>query len=93
MSNTNIQTDNTVLDLVISLKLSVATFPQTLQQSYDFHEIQLTQIKRGFVRVKVSHREHDLAYPNYSLKTCGGPEAFTSATIFKKCGGKASSGG
>ena len=25
--------------------------------------------------------------PSYGFKTCGGPEAFTSATIFRKCGG------
>ena len=30
---------------------------------------------------------------NLSFGTCGGPEVFTSTTIFKKCGGKASSGG
>ena len=29
-----------------------------------------------------------LLTPNNSFKTCGGPEAFTSTTIFKKCGGK-----
>ena len=23
--------------------------------------------------------------PNHSFKTCGGPEAYTSNTIFKKC--------
>ena len=25
---------------------------------------------------------------NHSNKTCGGPEAFISTTIFKKCGGE-----
>ena len=29
----------------------------------------------------------------YSFKKCGGLEAFTSITIFTKCGGKTSSGG
>ena len=29
---------------------------------------------------------------NHSSKTCGGPKAFTSSTILKKCGGKTSSG-
>ena len=45
-------------------------------------------MKRVFVGAKAFYREHTLAYPNQSSKTCGGPEAFTSTTIFKKCGGK-----
>ena len=32
-----------------------------------------------------------LLTPNHSYKTCGGPEAFTSTTILKKCGAKTSS--
>ena len=47
----------------------------------------------GFVYANVFYREHALAYPNHSFMTCGGPEASTSATIFKKCGEKTSSGG
>ena len=31
--------------------------------------------------------------PNHSFMTCGGPKAFTSTTIVKKCGGETSSGG
>ena len=42
----------------------------------------LTDTKRGFVGAKVFYREHAIAYSNHSLKTCGGPEAFTSTTIF-----------
>ena len=30
--------------------------------------------------------------PKHSYKMCGGPEAFISTTICKKCGGKTSSG-
>ena len=37
--------------------------------------------------------EHVLANPNHNFRTCGGPEALTSPTLFKKCGGKPSSGG
>ena len=29
-----------------------------------------------------------MAYPHHSVKICGGPEAFTSTTIFMKYGGK-----
>ena len=36
-------------------------------------------------------REHDPVYHNHSFETCGGPEAITSTTMFKKCGVKASS--
>ena len=36
--------------------------------------------------------EHALAYPNHKFKTCGGPEAFTSTTVFDKCGGRTSCG-
>ena len=35
------------------------------------------------------HIKHALAYPH---PAGGGAEAFTSATIFKKCGGRTSSG-
>ena len=34
-----------------------------------------------------------MAYPNHSFRTCSGPEAFASTTIFGKCNGKTSSGG
>ena len=44
--------------------------------------------KKGFVGAKVFYREHALACPNHSLEICGGPEAFTSTTIFKKYGVK-----
>ena len=61
-----------------------------IHPNYDLHEIQLTQKEDVG---KISYREHALAYPNYSFNTCGGPEVFTSNTIFEKCGGKISSGG
>ena len=41
-----------------------------------------TDTKRGFVGVKVYYREFAIAYPHYSFRTCGHPEAFTSTTIF-----------
>ena len=50
------------------------------------------QTKRDFVGANVSYREHALAYPNDSFKTCGGPKALTSTTFNKKRGGKSSSG-
>ena len=49
--------------------------------------------KKRLFGAKVSYREHALAYHNHSFMTCGGPEAFTSTTFCKKCGGKTSSGG
>ena len=42
--------------------------------------------------MKMSYRKHTLAYPNHSLKTCGGPKDLTSITIFKRCSEKSSSG-
>ena len=31
------------------------------------------------------YMEHSFSYPNHSFKACGGPEAFTSTVIEKKC--------
>ena len=49
--------------------------------------------KKMIVGAKVSYWQHALAYPNHCFRACGGPEAFTSTTIFKKCGVKTCSGG
>ena len=53
-----------------------------------------------------AYRDHAIVYPqplltgtmplftpNHRFMTCGGPKAFTSTTIFKKCGVKTSSAG
>ena len=37
---------------------------------------------------KCSYRKNTLAYSNHTLKIYRRPKALTSATIFKKCGGK-----
>ena len=47
-----------------------------------------TDTKIGFVWANEFYRKHALAYPHHSFKTCGGPKAFTSTTMLKKCGGK-----
>ena len=65
--------------------LRVARFNSPLLQSYDLQEVQPTQKDpllewKYFTGIKIS-------------KTFGGPEAFTSNTIIKKCGRKTSSGG
>ena len=61
-------------------------------QPYDLREIRLMSkeclLERQYFTVCMS-----LLTPNHSFMTCGGPEAFTSTTIFMKCGGKTSSGG
>ena len=41
---------------------------------------------------KCFYRAHALVYPDRSFRTCCGPEAFTSATIFSKCSEKVGSG-
>ena len=38
--------------------------------------------------MKVFYSEHAFAYPKHGFMICGGPEAFTSTTMFKECGGK-----
>ena len=48
--------------------------------------------KSGFVGVDVFYWKYVLLTLNHSLMTCGGPDVFTFATIFKKCD-KTSSGG
>ena len=85
------QTDTTVLNPIISLKERVARFTSSLFEPCDINENRLTQIK-VFVGAKIFYRKHALAYPNHSSKTCGGPEACTSTTIIKKCGGKIAQG-
>ena len=62
-----------------------------LGQSYDLQKSSTRE--GGFVGVKVFYRELVVRYPIHSFKTCGGPEAITPTTTFKKCGVKTSSGG
>ena len=49
--------------------------------------------KEDLLEQKYSTGSMHLLTPNHSLRTCGGPEAFTSTTIFKKYGVKTSKGG
>ena len=58
----------------ISPKVKVARYTSTWWQPYGLHKKQLTH-KIRLVAAKVSHREHALAYPNHSFKTCGSPKA------------------
>ena len=78
------QTDTTILNPVIYQKLRVARFNSALWQSYDLYEIRLTQ-KEAMLKQKYFTGSMPLLTPNHNLKTCGGPEAFTSTAI-KKCG-------
>ena len=50
-----------------------------ISMKFDWH-------KRGFVGAKELYREHAIAYPNHSSKTCGGSEAFISAIILINVG-------
>ena len=77
-----------VLNLVISTKVRVARFTSTLSVLLS-HEIH----KKNLYWRKVFHRETAHAYPNHRFKPCGGPEAFTSTTNPKQCGGETRSGG
>ena len=47
---------------------------------------------RGLHLYHTFYREHALACPNLSSRTCGGPESFISTTIFMKCDGRTSLG-
>ena len=66
--------------------------PHLCKQSYDLHK-KMIDTKRDFAGAKVCYREHVLSHLRPYSKTCGGPKTFTSTTIFKKCGGKTTSGG
>ena len=84
------QTDTTVSNPVICPKLRVARFISAFWQSY---EIELTQ-KEALLEQRYFTGSIPLLNPNhYSLRTCGGAEAFISTTIFMKCGEKTNSGG
>ena len=55
--------------------------------TYDLHENKLTQ-KEALLEQKYFTGSIPLLTPRHNPKTCSGPEAFSSTTIFKKCGGK-----
>ena len=44
------------------------------------------------VGAKIFYSEHTFAYPSQSFRSSGGPEAFTSATVFEEFGVKTGSG-
>ena len=59
-----------------------------LSQSYDLHDIRLTQKEASLKQKYVTGRSMCPLTPSHSCTTSSGAEAFTSTTIFKKCGGK-----
>ena len=68
----------------------MAEFTPSLLKPCNLNEISVTQ--KRICGAKMFYREHALAYPNHNFMTRGGPELFTSVTIFMKCGVKTSSG-
>ena len=59
--------------------------------TFSFHDTELTQKEKLYQNNFTGSMP--LLTPNHSFRTCGGPEAVTSATTTKKCCGKTSSGG
>ena len=75
------QTDTNTLNPVISPKLSVVKFYLIFIGSIMI-SLHLTNTKRGFVEQKYFTGRMPLLTTNHSFMTCGGPEAFTTTTIF-----------
>ena len=62
-------------------------FTSSLWQACKTNEIRLTQ-KEDLLEQKYFPGSIPLVTPNHCHKLCGDPEAFTSTTIFMKCGAK-----
>ena len=84
------QIDTIALIPTISKNRGWPLFTSSLEQSYDLHEIQLT-LKEDLLEQKYVTGSIHLLTPNHNFMSCGGPEAFTSTTIFETFCGKTSS--
>ena len=69
-----VSADSTVLNPAISQKLKLARFPTTLWQSYDLHEISLTE-KEDFLKEKYITGSMPLPTLIHNYKACSGPKA------------------
>ena len=85
------QTDTTVLSLVIYPEPEGGQIHLNVVKAFDLHKLKLTQ-KEDLLEQeqKCLTRSIPLLNPNHSFKICGGPEFLTSATIFRNCGVKTS---
>ena len=86
-----IQTDTTVLNLVISPELECGQIHFNVVKAFDPHKFKLTQ-EEDLLEQKYFAGSMPLLTHNHSSWTCGGPEVLTSTTIIKKCGVRTSSG-